>query len=128
MPHRSRFALGVLTAAEIALPPESDCAGPGFLVVPVAARAGADAHQSGDGARRPGELHCRVVVAPVGADARPSGDDAHCRGELHCQVFVYHLDVLHHLDSGGQWKAVQAERLGPHQDAPAEHSEFRDDH
>ena len=45
MPHRSRFALGALTAAEIALPPESDCAGPGFLVVPVAARAGADAHQ-----------------------------------------------------------------------------------
>ena len=40
---------------------------------------------------------------------------------------MYHLDVLHHLDSGGQWKAVQAERLGPHQDAPAEHSEFRDD-
>ena len=77
MPHRSRFALGALTAAEIALPPESDCAGPGFLVVPVAARAGADAHQLVT--VRATRASC--IVAPVDADARPSFDDTHCRGD-----------------------------------------------
>jgi hypothetical protein len=60
---------GVLTLAEISLPPESDCAGPGFLVARRAARR--------HGLPRPAEVAPpAAVAAAVDADARQSGDDA----------------------------------------------------
>ena len=138
--------MSLIAAGEIALPPESDRAGPGSLVAlhaplrpaevappaAVAAPIDADAHQSGDDARHPGGLHCRVVVAAVDADALQSGDDARRPGEPHCQVVVvYHQDVLRHLASDRS-KAVQAECLGPrdahqnHRGAPVEYSETPD--
>src|SRR6516225_3824148 len=93
--------MSLIAAGEIALPPESDRAGPGSLVAlhaplrpaevappaAVAAAVDADAHQSGDDARHPGGPHCQVVV-------------------------VYHQDVLRHL-AADRSKAVQAECLGP---------------
>src|SRR5215469_8167085 len=117
-----RLASGVLTPAEIALPPESDCAGPGFLVArraalwlatpppaEVAPPAAFAALADGDDVHHPAALHCRVVVARADADAHQSDADARHLGELHCRVVVYHQDALHHQDSGDQLKAVQVE-------------------
>jgi len=140
-----RLASGVLTPAEIALPPESDCAGPGFLVArraalwlatpppaEVAPPAAFAALADGDDVHHPAALHCRVVVARADADAHQSDADARHLGELHCRVVVYHQDALHHQDSGDQLKAVQVECLGlqeahqNHRGAAAECSETPD--
>ena len=164
----------IFTAAEIALPPQGDCGALGYLVARAALRhappqpagaapcaatvvapADADAHQCGDDARHPGELHCWVVVAPADVAAQHDateavqfGDDVRRPGEPHCRVVVHPQDAIHHPNSQDQSKAFQAERSGlrddrracrdapaecsgfrvHHQDAPAEHLEFRGDH
>src|SRR5215470_7122339 len=94
-----RLASGVLTPAEIALPPESDCAGPGFLVARRATLWLATPP--------PAE-----VAPPAAFAALADGDDVHHPAALHCRVVVYHQDALHHQDSGDQLKAVQVECLG----------------